>query len=96
MKIENGKIDCSNENFLGSVCTAMCDFKYKMIGSSTKICSSHPKQGAEWDVETFEPSCEPICQPLSDFPNGGLSCSNESNLVPGSKKIYMKILKRNN
>lgn len=93
MEIENGKIDCSNENFLGSVCTAMCDFKYKMIGSSTKICSSHPKQGAAWDVETFEPSCEPICQPLNDFPNGGVSCSNESNLVPGSKEILYENFK---
>ena len=80
MEIGNGKTDCSNENFLGSVCSVQCDFKYKLVGSAEKICSNHPVIGADWEMETFEPFCEPICQPLENFPNGEITCSNEREL----------------
>ena len=85
--LSNGEMECSNAHYLHSKCTASCAFKYKLRGSAEKICQMAGEDRAAWTMNSLEPQCDPICQPLTNLANGLINCDSESDFGSTCKFI---------
>ncbi|XP_039256621.2 P-selectin-like [Styela clava] len=67
----NGKVSCSDSEFVGSICTVTCDLHAQLIGLEISECLAN----GEWDVAL--PVCQRIeCPVRGTILNGEVFCTN--------------------
>jgi len=77
-EIDNGRVTCTLDNKLGSVCSFQCDTFFKLEGKKQISCVEGAEPGTYvWDYEA--PTCPPIkCQDLGTLDNGRIECTNDN------------------
>lgn len=71
--VPNGFITCTEDVFVGSVCSLECDDGYKQIGPVSRTCK---RQGVTWSPqEEFKCEKPPSCRTLPSTLNGEIRCS---------------------
>jgi len=86
---EGGAVSCTNDEFLGSVCTFTCDEGHEMLGAPQSECMQDFGVIGIWTTEA--PICEPIlADPCPELPDtlrhGDILCSDGS--APGSECLF--------
>ena len=82
--IDNGNVDCSNSNLIGSQCQYSCLETYRLsydqlLPNETRpnfdiLCEKIDSENAKWSNKA--PSCEPICSTIAGMTtNGKIICS---------------------
>uniref|UniRef100_H2Z6L8 Uncharacterized protein n=1 Tax=Ciona savignyi TaxID=51511 RepID=H2Z6L8_CIOSA len=75
---ENGRVQCSDRNAVGSVCFYTCNAGYDRVGEPAVTCNDVSGSG-QWSASP--PTCQlQQCQPLSPPANGQINCTNGNEL----------------
>ena len=56
----HGSVNCTNDNFIGSVCTFDCDEGYELVGDDQSECIV---ECTEYDCGGYWTRRAPVCRP---------------------------------
>ncbi|XP_039261561.2 sushi, von Willebrand factor type A, EGF and pentraxin domain-containing protein 1-like [Styela clava] len=80
ISVANGRVVCTDDAKLGSICEYICEVDYYLVGDATRKCIPNPNGSVDWDKE--EPYCEAVqCETQERIPHGIIKCSKENNVT---------------